>query len=376
MRAVVNILRVLVGLLFIFSGLIKANDPLGLAYKMDEYFAVWGWHWASAYSLYLSIGMNVLEIVAGVALLVGWAPKFITRLLLLLIIFFTFLTGYAVITGNIKTCGCFGDCVPLEAWQSFVKDILLLAAILVLVYYHRLINPLLNQRAMLFMVLFSSGLVFWGQLHALKNLPQVDSLPYKAGNNLLQQMQPPAGSIHDSTTIVFVYKKDGKELSFDANSFPADFDEATYEFIKREEKLVRKGNAEAAIKDFALYSASGADTTKALLQQDKNMMWVFMRNFTAEKASSMKDDFDKLFTAAKRRNAELYLVTNQPEAAQRYFNQQNNYALPVLTCDGTVMKTMLRSDIGVLAMKGAVVQRKWSEANFNDASVWLVFSWF
>eukprot|EP01035_Chromulina_nebulosa_P053230 gene53230-72727_t len=81
---------------------------------MDEYFAVWGWDGASAYSLYLSLTMNVFEIVAGIALLLGFAPKLFTWLLLLLIIFFTFLTGYAVFSGKIKTCGCFGDCIPLQ----------------------------------------------------------------------------------------------------------------------------------------------------------------------------------------------------------------------------------------------------------------------
>src|SRR6187549_2096637 len=104
MKVLLGISRFIVGVLFIFSGLIKANDPLGLAYKMDEYFAVWHWDWASQFSLVLSICMNVFEIVAGIAILLGYQARLFTWLLLLLIIFFTFLTGYAVFSGKIKTC--------------------------------------------------------------------------------------------------------------------------------------------------------------------------------------------------------------------------------------------------------------------------------
>ncbi|HMP94002.1 MAG TPA: DoxX family protein, partial [Phnomibacter sp.] len=262
MKIAIQLIRVIVGVLFIFSGLIKANDPLGLAYKMEEYFAVWGWHWASNYSLYLSIGMNVLEIVAGIALLLGWASHLITRLLLVLIVFFTFLTGYAVVTGSPKTCGCFGDCLPLKAWQSFAKDILLLALCWLLYKYRHYVKAFLPLRANLFLVLLATGTAFWGQLYILKNLPFVDCLPYAAGKDLLQQMQPPPGSVPDSTTVMFVYKKDGKEVSFDAASFPDDFDEQTYTFVKRNEVLVRKGTGQAAIQDFAFFGADGQDTTK------------------------------------------------------------------------------------------------------------------
>jgi uncharacterized membrane protein YphA (DoxX/SURF4 family) len=371
MKSIVQVLRVLVGLLFIFSGLIKANDPLGLAYKMDEYFTVWSWHWASPYTLYLSIGMNVLEIVAGVALLLGWAPKFITRLLLLLILFFTFLTGYAVLSGKIKTCGCFGDCSPLEAWQSFVKDLVLLAMIIVLAIFHHQIKPLFPERAKLFLILFSTGLVFWAQLAALKNLPKVDCLPYAKGKNLLQQMQPPPGSIPDSVVILFNYTKDGKPVSFDASNFPADFDEATYTFVSRSEKVVRKGNAEPKIKDLALYTATGEDTTKPLLQSGQPMIWFFARDFDGA-SPAWQELFNKIYSKAAEKNIGIYVLSNQPEPARRWFWQSNKFSKAnVLACDGTVMKTILRSKVGVVAMNGAVVAGKWSEANMNEVVKWM-----
>src|SRR5437016_3413120 len=107
MKILVNLARIIVGILFIFSGLVKANDPLGLSYKMQEFFEVWGWDFLNDYTLAFSVLMIAFEIIAGVAVLLGWRMKLFSWLLLLLIIFFTFLTGYAVFSGKIRTCGCF-----------------------------------------------------------------------------------------------------------------------------------------------------------------------------------------------------------------------------------------------------------------------------
>lgn len=365
MQKTVNISRIIVGILFIFSGLVKANDPSGLAYKMDEYFAVWGWHWASDFVLPLSIGMNVLEIVAGVALLIGWQAQKITLLLLALIIFFTWLTGYAVFSGKIKTCGCFGDCIPLTAQQSFIKDLILLVLIAFLYLKHQLIKPFMPLRANLFLLLFSLGVVFWGQLHVLKNLPYVDCLPYAKGGNLLAKMHPRPGSIPDSTAIFYRYKVDGKEIEFEATQFPDDFDESRYEFISRENKVIRKGNATPEIQDMAFFTASGTDTTKQILGSMKPMLLLFAKDFPG-KQPEWYQDFTKIFSKANEEGIQVYLVSNQPVAVNAFFNVSNNFKVQVLTCDGTVMKTMLRSKTGIIALNGPEVKGKWSEANMNE----------
>ncbi|HET9431373.1 MAG TPA: MauE/DoxX family redox-associated membrane protein, partial [Chitinophagaceae bacterium] len=125
MKISVTITRLIVGLLFIFSGLIKANDPLGLSYKMQEFFELWGMAPFNNWTLTLSVLVIAFEIIAGVALLLGWQMKLFSWLLLLLILFFTFLTGYAYLSGKFKNCGCFGDCIPITAKTSFIKDLIL-----------------------------------------------------------------------------------------------------------------------------------------------------------------------------------------------------------------------------------------------------------
>lgn len=137
MKTFVNIASIIVGVLFIFSGLVKANDPLGLSYKMQEFFEVWEMHNLNQYTLAISITMIAFEIIAGVAVLLWWRMKLFGWLLLALIVFFTFLTGYALFSGKIRECGCFGDCIPLQAHHSFIKDIILLALIVLILPYRK-----------------------------------------------------------------------------------------------------------------------------------------------------------------------------------------------------------------------------------------------
>ena len=147
MKAVVNLVRIIVGVLFIFSGLVKAIDPLGLSYKMQEFFELWNMTQFNSWTLLLSILMNAFEIIAGFALLLGWRIRLFMWLLLLLILFFTFLTGYAYLSGKFKNCGCFGDCIPISPLTSFLKDILLTILIAFLFWQKDKIRPLFSEKS-------------------------------------------------------------------------------------------------------------------------------------------------------------------------------------------------------------------------------------
>src|SRR4029077_9531742 len=146
MKVLLNITRVFVGLLFIFSGLIKANDPLGLSYKMQEFFEIWGMEKFNSWTLASSVLMNGFEIIAGFALLLGWRIRLFSWLLLLLILFFTFLTGYTYATGKPTNCGCFGDCLLITSKTSFLKDIALTLLIGFLFANRIKIRPLFTSR--------------------------------------------------------------------------------------------------------------------------------------------------------------------------------------------------------------------------------------
>lgn len=356
MRIALTIIRWIVGLLFIISGLVKANDPLGLSYKMQEFFEVWGLHGMNNFTLPLAIVMNTFEIIAGVSLLIGWQMRIFTKLLLVLIIFFTFLTGYALFSGKIKTCGCFGDCLPLTPYQSFLKDVILLVLIVVLLIFSDRIVSGLSATASVAGLLLCTLAVLALQFFVLRYSPLVDCLPYKKGNNLIVQMQPPPHSVPDSFSIIFKYKKAGKEIEFDQNHFPADFD-STYEYVDRVDKLIRKGNATPKITDFSLRTMSGTDTTQAILATDQYVL-VFAR--TIEEVNDWAHQFEQVKTAAVKKKIPLFIVTAEPNKASQLFPTEI-----VLSADATVIKTAARVNPSFFLMRKAGVEEKCSYAHVN-----------
>lgn len=358
MKTVLLIIRWVVGLLFIFSGLIKANDPSGLSYKMQEFFEVWGWNFLNDYTLAFALLMNVFEVLAGVAVIIGWRMRLFSWLLLLLIIFFTFLTGYALFSGKIKTCGCFGDCLPLTPAQSFGKDIFLLVMILILFAASKKIKSSVKPFAAAFLLLLVTAATSVGQWYVLQHLPVVDCLPYKKGNNILEQMKTPAGAVADSFSIVFLYKKAGKQIEFDQTHFPADFD-STYEYVDRKDKLVKKGNGlQAKIVDFSLQSLSGNDTTAAVLSQTGPYIMVLAKDLN--QVDQWAGGFETIARAAKQKNIPILFVTADADKAVSKLATAT-----IVKCDATVLKTAARVAPTYFFMKGATVQDKISYVDFQ-----------
>lgn len=380
MRLLILISRIFVGVLFIISGLVKANDPLGLSYKMQEFFEVWTSSLAASsfflknglmslfqvlheHSLLLSVIMITLEILAGVALLIGWKKTFILNLLLLLILFFTFLTGYALWSGKFKNCGCFGDCIPITPLASFLKDVVLLALILVLLAGQRYIQPLfIGQTRLLIMGLSLIGSLGF-QWYVLNYLPVFDCLPFKKGNNISQQMQIPAGALPDSFAIRFVYRKDGKQFEFSPEQLPADLE--NYEFVDRVDKLIRKGNAEPPIKGFALVGASGTDSTSIVLNEPAALI-LFSEHFRDSVALWM-EDFRNVVHEARSKNIPVYIATSASmQKAVEVFAKNGLPDVPIFATDNTAVKTAARTNPTLYLIQKGTIQEKYSYRQMRE----------
>ncbi|HYJ38379.1 MAG TPA: BT_3928 family protein [Chitinophagaceae bacterium] len=364
MKVLLTISRIIVGVLFIFSGLIKANDPLGLSYKMQEFFEVWGWHGWGEYTLALSVTLIAFEIIAGVAVLVGWQFKIFSWLLLGLILCFTFLTGYAVLSGKIKECGCFGDCIKLTAMDSFIKDLILTGLILFLVIFRKRVQPVFNTLTSIIILLLAGVLSFSLQWYVLKHLPVLDCLPYKAGNNIQEKMKMPPGAIPDSSVITFVYQKAGKEVEFTSDKFPADFD-STYTFVRRYDKLLRKGNAEPAIKDFVIIAEDGADFTQEFLNEPGYELWLFLKDGYSESDWSPK--LEIIMKSAQQKNIPGFIITNVP---LDHLREQSPGLLSImfpLRSDVTAIKTAARTNPTLYLVNQGTIINKWGVADFELA---------
>lgn len=384
MRLAVKAVQIVVGFLFIISGLVKANDPIGLSYKMQEFFELWSEGFAPGSfvanslttlhnaSLGLSIFMITLEIVAGVALLLGWKKKFILWLLLLLIVFFTFLTGYAYLSGKFTNCGCFGDCLPITPFASFLKDIALLVLIVILLlgqkWIHPVFTPGVRSAVLSLSLILSLGL----QWYVLNNLPLADCLPFKKGNNLAVQMKPPPGSVPDSFAIRFLYEKGGKQYEFAPESLPEDF--TTYTFIDRKQTLVRKGNADAPIKGFTLTnetkdSITGNTTefTTDILSLPKAIL-IFALDFSDGQWIA---DIKPLLQAAEKNRVPVAVASSNYTQAQAAFEKAGATGAQFYNTDFTIVRTVARTNPTVIYLEKGTVVRKWSAKELSESAAWI-----
>ncbi len=252
---ILALFRFIVGGLFVFSGLIKVNDPIGTSIKMEEYFHVFSQDIAGAFeylmpiSLPLSVVMIIMEVVLGVMLILGVKRNWTLALLSAMILFFTFLTFYSAYFDKVTDCGCFGDAIKLTPWESFYKDIFLLVLIGILVLFRK---HLPNQKA--FWAQSSVFLSFFGafglSLWAIWNLPFLDFRPYKEGVNISQAMQP-SGELEYQ----YIMKKDGEEFVLD--QYPS---EEGYEFV---DMKLKNPEVLPKIYDFAVWNDQG-DFTEQL----------------------------------------------------------------------------------------------------------------
>lgn len=373
MKLIITIIRIVTGVLFIFSGLVKAIDPKGLAYKMQEFFEAWSnsgfmpglMKSLDAYALSFSIIMIALEVVVGIALLIGYKKKITVWVLLLLMLFFTFLTSYVLFTGKIRACGCFGDCIPLTPQQTFGKDIVLLIFAILLLIYIKHITPIAKPFLSGLYVSFATIAIISLQWYVLRNLPLVDCLPYKVGNNIIELRKMPPNAIPDKFDYVFNYKKNGTVQSFKAGETP----DSTWEFVDRIQTLVEKGsNNIPVISDFSLTTESGNDSTEAILTIPKPYYLLYIKDVT-DFAPNWKADAD-LIKRITSTGMPIYIVTAQlaktKERYQSFKSLQGVYSsLVFLTCDATVLKTVARVNPTLYLMNGPVVQQKWSYTSFD-----------
>src|ERR1700749_352129 len=266
--------RIFVGLLFIFSGLIKINDPLGFSYKLQEYFAVFHIMFLNGLALVIAIALCSLEIIFGFALLIGVRAVKIAWGLLLLIIFFAFLTFYSAYFKVVQTCGCFGDAIPLTPWQSFSKDLILLLLIVVLFRKRHSITPVLNAKAgdkfLVAVPVISVGI----GIYTYNFLPFIDFLPYKVGANIPDEMKTPPGAKPDEYELTYNLKnKKTKETKTMTNTEYLNtgiWKDNNWEVVGQPESRLVKAGFTPKIRDLAIQDAQGNDYTKELLSNPFN----------------------------------------------------------------------------------------------------------
>ena len=358
------ITRILVGLLFIFSGLIKLNDPLGFSYKLEEYFEVFHIVFLNPLSVFISITLCALEVILGLFLLAGFYAKKVAWGLLLLIVFFTFLTFYSAAFDVVKTCGCFGDAIPLTPWQSFTKDLILLVLIVYVFINKNGIQSISNQQKTIktTSVVFIILPILFG-LYSITFLPILDFLPYKEGANIIESMKIPEGAPQDEFEIIYTLKNKttGEKKEINDKDYIATKIYADTNWVlesSSEPKLVKEG-FQPKIKDLNVFDSQGVSYTQEIFDNPYyNLVAVGWKlDKTNKKALG---DINALAINAKENfnTRSVFLTSNSPKDAEALVKELN--LLPdVFYADAVPLKSMVRSNPGLMLIKEGVVIKKW-----------------
>ncbi|MTE28230.1 BT_3928 family protein [Winogradskyella ouciana] len=358
MKYLVQISRILVGALFIISGFIKLNDPLGFSYKLQEYFGedVLNMEFLIPYALLISVFVVVFEVVLGVFLLIGYKPKFTVYSLLAMIVFFTFLTFYSAYFDKVKDCGCFGDALKLTPWESFTKDVILLVLILILVYGLKHIKPIFTKLPTTVIALLSFIASLWFGYHVLMHLPAIDFRAYAIGKNIKEQMTIPEDAQKPILEYTWTFKVNGEEQEFVTNgSYP----QVDGEYIGVETETIDEGYI-PPIQDFSIESVD-EDLTSHFLDME-NLLIVAMYNIS----KAEEDGVVKLKAFTDKAMAKGYTViglTSSGETEKQQVKQDHNLNFDFYLCDEKVIKTIVRSNPGIVILdKGTVVDK----SHWND----------
>ena len=363
-KMLLNFSRIFVGVLFIFSGLIKANDPLGFGYKLHEYFDVFHLSFLGGMATGIAIILCVFEIVLGALLLFGFWSKKVTGGLLAVIIFFTFLTFVSAAFKVVTSCGCFGDAIPLTPWQSFSKDLVLLVLIIYLFINHNLIRPLTEnlkvQRGLFALVTLASTLF---GIFTYSTLPVLDFLPYKIGANIPQLMKIPEGKTGDEYAIMYHmhHKKTGeKKVMSDKDYLKTEiWKDDNWEIVGDPDKVLVKKGYEPKIKDLLISDASGTDYTKELIENPYYNLIIVAYNLNDANEQAMANLNALALNSTEQFNIRTVLLTSNSASDADAFSKRMKLFAEVFYADAVPLKSMVRSNPGVLLLKNGVIINKW-----------------
>lgn len=359
MKILVGIARWVVGIIFIFSGFVKLNDPIGFSFKLEEYFSpsVLDLEFLAPFALVIALLLVVFELVVGIMLLIGYLPKFTTWALLLMIIFFTFLTFYSAYFNKVTDCGCFGDAIPLTPWQSFYKDVILFVLILILFFKREYITPYFAKVSHRWIVFLSFMLCFLFAYYVLMHLPWIDFRAYKEGTNIQEAMTIPEGAQEAVYDYNWKFRVNGEEKIYTTNgSYPA----VDGEFIDVETELVKKGY-EPPIHDFSI-EKDGENFTSEILQEE-NLLMIIAYSLNRSEA----DGFAKLAKVVEQARKNGYRVIGLSASGEELKNSHNkkyNLDIDWYFSDETALKTVIRSNPGLVRLQEGTILQK---LHWNDA---------
>ena len=355
----VNLSRTLLALTFIFSGFVKAIDPLGSQYKIAEYLEA---AQLSAYipdwaQLMLSVGLSAIEFTLGVMLLLAIRRRLASKLSLIMMVVMTLVTLWLTVSNPIQDCGCFGDAIHLTNTQTFIKNLILLTAAIILacwpLYQVRFVSKTNQWIAFYFTIVF----IVTASTLSLYHLPIFDFRPYYIGQNIKKGMEIPKGAKLTTYKTTFICEKNGVTKEFTENDYP--YNDSTWVFKDTYQEILEKGY-EPPIHDFSITDEkTGEDLTDSILTKD-GYTFLLIAPVLERADDSNFGEIDAIYEYAKENGYSFYGLTASTDKAVKHWRDITGAEYPFYTTDGTTLKTIIRSNPGlVLLYKGTIIN-KWS----------------
>lgn len=364
---IINLFRIVLGLTFILSGFVKAIDPLGTQYKIEDYLGVLslGGMLPDFVTLGTSVAISAIEFTLGVLLLFAISRRVISKVTLVFMTIMTLITAWLYIANPISDCGCFGDAIHLTNGETLLKNIIMLVMTAVVVYKPRdMIRTLSNGNSTI-VINYSVLFILLYAAYSLYMLPQFDFRPYHIGANIEEGMKIPEGALQPEFETTFMMKKDGQTKEFTLENYP----DSTWEFVDSKTIMIKEGFV-PPIHDFSILSLSGDDLTEDILQQ-KGYTFLLIAPYLEKADDSNFGPIDQIYEYAEEYGYKFYCLTASGKQAIARWQDMTGAEYPFYNTDAVTLKTIIRSNPGMLLLKDGTVIQKWSHNELpNDSELY------
>ena len=361
-----NVCRFLLAASFIFSGFVKAVDPLGFQYKIQDYLTAFGvisW-FPSFFPLLGGIILSAIEFSIGIFLFFGIKKTISTTLALVLMIFMTPLTLYLAIFDPVSDCGCFGDAWVLTNWETFAKNIVLLLAAIATFQWRKMLIRFVTRKMEWLISLYTIFFVFTLSFYCLDRLPVLDFRPYKIGQNIMKGMSIPEGAKPSVYESVFILEKNGEKKEFTLDNYP----DSTWTFVDTHTILKEKGY-EPSIHDFSMMDMSTGDDITEDVLTDMGYTFLLVAHRIEEADDSNIDLINEIYDYSVEHGYRFYCLTSSPEEQIELWKDKTGAEYPFCQMDDITLKTMIRSNPGLMLIKNGTILNKWSDEDIPDEYV-------
>ena len=360
MKLLNNISRIVVGIVFVFSGFVKAVDPLGSTYKFIDYFDAFSMEFLSFMALPLAIILSSLEFVIGFSLLFGTFKKITSWLLMLFRSFFTILTFILAIYNPVSDCGCFGDAIIMTNWQTFWKNVFLMIFTIILFYSRNKFEVNWHTKKQYIFISLPSAFSVLLSVYCFYNLPIIDFRPYNVGTYIPEKMIIPEDAPKAQYETVITYEKDGVQKDFDLQSLP----DSTWKWVATKNTLVSEGYV-PPIHDFTIETLDGNDITKTVLNDNKFTFVLIAHDITKTNISNM-DHINNLAKMVIDSGNNFICLTSSVGHEIKEFNDRSGAKFQYYNTDEITLKTIVRSNPGLILIKKGKILGKWHNRNIPD----------